>query len=254
MTTGTRRTGEFCWINILTAQPAAACDFFGKLLGWMYVETPGMHLIQVDGEDVGGLFDLADPMTPPGTPPVIGVMVKVDNAGAMVEKVKSLGGTAAPAFDIMENGRMAMCHDPSGANFDLWEPKKQQGLKADSSHHGAPSWFEALTPDADRAAKFYSELFGWTSEVMPMPDLKYTTFKLGAEYVGGMLETTPEMGDMPPHWATYFTVNDVDESVRMASELGGSVFMPAKDVPGVGRFSGMASPQGVHFYVIKYAA
>ena len=140
MTTGIRSTGEFCWINMLTPQPAEAREFFGKLFDWTYAEIPGMgHSIQVGGRSVGGLFDLAGPNTPPGTPPHIGVMVKVDNADATGAKVTSLGGKALPAFDIMDQGRMAVCFDPNGAPFDVWEPKKSHGTDADSELHGAPS-------------------------------------------------------------------------------------------------------------------
>src|SRR5258708_26859303 len=125
MTTRTRKPGEFCWINMLAPRPAEARDFFGKLLGWPYGEIPGMgHVIKVSGHDIGGLFDIESPQTPPGTPPFIGVMVKVESADATAAKVIALGGTAMSAFDIMDAGRMAVCHDPNGAQFDLWEPKK----------------------------------------------------------------------------------------------------------------------------------
>ncbi len=78
MAKGLRRTGDFCWINMLTPAPAAARAFFAELLGWAYAEIPGVgHTILVDGHAVGGLFDLASPQTPAGTPPLIGVMVKV---------------------------------------------------------------------------------------------------------------------------------------------------------------------------------
>jgi len=71
MTTGTRKAGDFCWINMLTPNPAQAREFFGKLLGWTYVEMPGMgHRIQVGGRDIGGLFDLESPQTPKGMPPL----------------------------------------------------------------------------------------------------------------------------------------------------------------------------------------
>ncbi len=54
----TRSVGDFCWINMITPQPAAARAFFGSLLGWTFVEMPGMgHGIQVAGHDIGGLFD-----------------------------------------------------------------------------------------------------------------------------------------------------------------------------------------------------
>ena len=61
------------------------------------------------------------------------------------------------------------------------------------------------------------------------------------------------MGDVPPHWGTYFTVNDADEAVREAVELGATICVPVQDIPGVGRFCGIMSPQGVPFYVIKYS-
>lgn len=254
MTTRTRKSGEFCWINMLTPQPTEAREFFGKLLGWTYAEIPGMgHLIKVGGHDIGGLWDLEGPNTPPGTQPLIGVMVKVDSADAISEKVTSLGGKAMTPFDIMDNGRMAVCHDPNGANFDLWEPKQQPGTEVDGNEHGAPSWFETMTTDVDRATEFYSALFGWTPEQMPMPDFTYTSFKLGTEYVAGMMQIRPEMGNMQPLWSTYFTVNDPDDAAREAVELGASISVPLHDVPGVGRFCGITSPQGVTFYVIKYA-
>ena len=255
MATGIRKTGEFCWINMLTPQPPQAREFFGKLLGWTYTDVPGMdsgNIIQVNGHNIGGLWDLESPMTPPGTPPAIGVMVKIDSADDMVKKVTALGGTANPPMDIMENGRMVGCVDPNGAVIDLWEAKNQPGMDGDSTQHGAPSWFETLTTDAARAREFYSELFGWTSEDQQMPGFKYTTFSLGSEPVAGMFPLTPEMGEMPPHWATYFTVDDPDKTAERVTELGGSVFMPLMDIDGVGRMAGVSSPQGVMFYVIKY--
>ena len=67
MATGTRKTGEFCWINMLTPQPEQAREFFGQILGWSYFEMPGLgHGVKVAGRDIGGLFDLEGPNTPPG--------------------------------------------------------------------------------------------------------------------------------------------------------------------------------------------
>jgi predicted enzyme related to lactoylglutathione lyase len=253
MATGTRKVGEFCWINMLTPKPAEAREFFADLLGWTYFEIPGTgHLAQVAGHNIGGLFDLEGPQTPPGTPPLIGVMLKVESADAIADKVKALGGKAKPAFDIVDQGRMAVCHDPNGAEFDVWEPKKLQGTDVDSTAHGAPSWFETLTTDVDRATKFYSALFGWTAEVKPMPGFEYTIFKLGTEHVAGSMQIMPQMVNLAPHWATYFTVNDADEVAGKAVALGAKLCVPVQDIPDVGRFCGITSPQGVTFYVIEY--
>lgn len=253
MTTGVRKTGDFCWINMLTPQPKESEKFFSQVLGWTYGDLGGMgSSIKVDGHEIGGLFDLGGPNTPPGTPPGIGVMVKVDDADAMVAKCNSLGGNAKPAMDIMEAGRMAEIKDPNGAQIDIWQPKKQIASQADTNSHGAPSWFENYALDVDRATKFYSDLFGWTPEVMQMPGMTYTTFKLGDVPIAGMMASTHATAEMPNVWSTYFTVDDVDKRAAQAQEIGGSVFVPPLDIPTVGRFSGLASPQGVKFFVIKY--
>jgi predicted enzyme related to lactoylglutathione lyase len=254
MTTGTRRPGDFCWINMLTPRPAEARAFFAALLGWQYREMPGMgHTILVEGRNIGGLFDLEGPNTPPGTPPLIGVMLKVVSADATYDKVRALGGQARPPLDIMDQGRMAVCFDPCGAEFDVWQPIKGPGTDADTTHHGAPSWFEGMTTDVDRVASFYAEVFGWTPEAMPLPGMRYTTFKQGERSVAGMMAITPDMGPMRPQWGTYFTVTDVDAAARLAVELDAKLCVPLTEVPGVGRFCGITSPQGVTFYVITYA-
>ncbi|HEX3151108.1 MAG TPA: VOC family protein [Gemmataceae bacterium] len=247
-----RKAGEFCWINMLTPQPDAARDFFGKLLGWTYFEMPGLgHGIKVGGEDIGGLFDLNGPQTPPGLPPHIGVMVKVDSVDATCEKVKALGGSVKMAFDIMGNLRMGSCVDPTGGHFDLWEPKQKHGTEVDSHLHGAPCWFETLTSDADRATKFYTELFGWQADVKSMPGYQYTVLNQGDMQVAGLMQISPEMGSFPSHWGVYFTVNDTDATAELAAKLGGNICLAPRDIPNVGRFAGIKSPQGVLFYVLK---
>lgn len=253
MTAGIRKPGDFCWINMLTPKPADAVKFYGALLDWTFGEIPGMgYSIKAGGKDIGGLFDLEGPTTPPGTPPLIGVMVKVESADAAAARVTALGGKAQPPFDIMEQGRMAVCFDPNGANLDVWEARKGLGMQADSTQHGAPSWFETLTTDTVRATQFYTALFGWTAETKTFGDLRYTVFSLGGAPIAGLMAMPPEAAGAPPHWGTYFTVRDVEAAVRDAGKLGGTVCVPVRPVEGIGRFAGIISPQGVMFYVIEY--
>ncbi len=251
MATGIREAGDFCWINIVTPEPAGAMDFFARVLGWTFCEMPPYgHGIQVDGKDIGGLFDIQGPNCPPDMSPVMGVMVKVEDADATVGKIASLGGEARPAFDVADHGRMAVCRDPNGGEFDIWQPKKMQGTDADSSHLGAPSWSETLTTDVARATDFYCGLFGWSADVRRMPGMDYTVFRNGGTDIAGLMAIPHP--DVPPHWGTYFTVNDADEAARVAQENGATIFIPPMDIPEIGRFCGLISPQGVRFYAIKY--
>jgi predicted enzyme related to lactoylglutathione lyase len=248
-----RKPGDFCWINMLTPNPKESLDFYGKLLGWTFGEIPGMgYNIKVAGKDVGGLFDTVSPRTPEGTAPMIGVMVKVKSADETAAKVKALGGKADQPFDIMDAGRMAVCHDPNGAQLDIWEPKKMTGTEVDTRVHGAPTWFETITGDTAKAGKFYSGLFGWTTQVQRMMDFEYTSFVHQGDPIAGMMPILPRMGDMRPAWWVYFAVKDAARAEQQAVELGGKITLPMMEIPGIGRCCGITSPQGVWFYVIQY--
>jgi len=39
---------------------------------------------------------------------------------------------------------------------------------------GAFSWSELMTTDVEGAKKFYTNLFGWKTEEMPMEEMTYT--------------------------------------------------------------------------------
>ena len=253
MTTSTRKPGEFCWINILSPDPDKARDFFATLLGWEFTEMPGMgHGIKVGGRNIGGLFNTVSERTPNGMQAVLGVMIKVERADATVEQIRSLGGKADPAFDIGPAGRMAVCHDPNGAKFDLWEPKAMHGTDVDSTLHGAPSWYETITSDTERAGQFYTTLFGWTPTVSTASGFPYTSYDLDGTPVAGMMRLTREMvaQGMFPDWRVYFTVKDADEAATMAVAAGGTICVPPTDIPGIGRFCGIISPEGITFYTI----
>jgi len=57
-------------------------------------------------------------------------------------------------------------------------------------------------------------------------------------------------GSAKPHWATYFTVRDVDASAREATRLGAEIVSPLTE-SGASRSCGIASPQGVVFYLMR---
>ena len=139
MGSGTRRAGDFCWVNMLMPRPGEARDFFGQVLGWTFFEMPGIgHGIRAGGRDIGGLFDLEGPGTPPGLSPILGVMVKFDGVDALGRRFEALGGRAKAPFDVGGQGRMAVCFYPEGAEFDLWQPGKLAGTEVEPAEPGAP--------------------------------------------------------------------------------------------------------------------
>ncbi len=107
---------------------------------------------------------------------------------------------------------------------------------------GIISWNELVTQDPEASKAFYSEMFGWEVETMPMPDGDYHMCSIGGRPVGGMVK--PPRAEVPTMWNSYITVEDLDAAVAKAEGLGAHVCMPATDVPGKGRFAALTDPQG----------
>ena len=56
---------------------------------------------------------------------------------------------------------------------------------------------------------------------------------------------------IPPNWMPYVETNDVDETARVASSLGGSIVSGPMDIPGTGRIAVVRDPQGATFGIYK---
>jgi predicted enzyme related to lactoylglutathione lyase len=117
---------------------------------------------------------------------------------------------------------------------------------------GAFSWSELMTTDVEGARKFYSNLFGWQTEDMPMENMTYTIVKVGEEGLGGIMSIPPQAEGSPPSWGVYVTVDDINATSRKAEELGGKILVPPTDIPNVGRFSVLQDPQGAVISAIEY--
>ncbi|MEZ5651253.1 MAG: VOC family protein [Burkholderiaceae bacterium] len=118
---------------------------------------------------------------------------------------------------------------------------------------GALSWGELMTSDPDAAIAFYSQLFGWETEEMSNPQMRYTVVKAGGQAIGGIMAIPGQAAGMPPSWFNYVTVADIDAIARKTSELGGTVMMGPQEIPEVGRFCVIRDPQGAVINAIQYA-
>jgi predicted enzyme related to lactoylglutathione lyase len=118
---------------------------------------------------------------------------------------------------------------------------------------GLFSWNELMTSDTKKACDFYTRLLGWTTTEMDMGSAgKYTVFKAGDTQVGGMMAIQKEWGNVPPHWMSYLTVKDVDDTAKKAEQLGAKILVPPTDIPGIGRFCTFCDPTGAAISVVTY--
>ena len=111
--------------------------------------------------------------------------------------------------------------------------------------HGSFSWAELMTTDSAGAKKFYGPLFDWKFDDMPSgPGMTYTMNKLGDQYASALFQMGESMKGMPPAWASYVTVDNVDETTKRAVANGGKALKEPFDVMDVGRMSVVQDPTG----------
>lgn len=239
----------FCWPELLTTDTGAARRFYHALLGWDFVDNPVGEgkvyvMAQVREKNTGAMYQLADEQRKQGIPSHWLQYVSVVSVEETVAKAKGRGARViVEPMDVFDVGRMAVLSDPQGATFALWQPIQHIGAQL-MGEPGSFCWNELFTRDPDGSGAFYTNVFDWKSERANFGGTDYTTFMIESRPVAGMLEIQPEWGETPPMWMVYFTVADCDAAVKIVSSSGGQVFVPPKDLPGIGRFAVVADPQG----------
>jgi predicted enzyme related to lactoylglutathione lyase len=105
---------------------------------------------------------------------------------------------------------------------------------------------ELHTNDVAKAKAFYSRLFGWKLQDLPMPGPgssgTYTMIDVGEGTGGGIMRAEPP--GSPPRWQAYVGVDDVAQTTRNARELGAQVLMDKTEVGDFGWMSVITDPTG----------
>ena len=247
--------GTFSWPELSTTDQKGAVAFYRGLFGWDVDDVPlgpgdTYSLLKLRGLEVGAAYTQRPDERQMGIPPHWNAYVTVTNADEAAKRAQELGGKVlAPAFDVMDAGRMAVIVDPTGAVFQVWQPGKSIGVKL-LGEPGALCWTELTTSDPAAAEKFYTGLFGWKAKhAAPGSPMEYTEFTVaGATSPSvGMMAKPPHLQNAPSFWLPYFLVTDTDATAQKAKSLGGQVHFGPQDIPGTGRCAVIADPQGAAF-------
>jgi predicted enzyme related to lactoylglutathione lyase len=108
---------------------------------------------------------------------------------------------------------------------------------------GEIAWHDLMTSDVEAAKGFYGELLGWEYNAWESGGVEYPMIHAGEADHGGIVALDPAEG-APPHWTCYVRVGDVDATILRAEQEGGTVAVPARDIPEVGRVAVVTDPQG----------
>ncbi|MGA5873554.1 VOC family protein [Streptomyces cinereoruber] len=252
MTEATRRPpGTPCWVSLMVHGLDATQEFYRALFGWEFVPGPeqlGPYVrALLGGKEVAGIGRMpADRHLRIAWTPYLAT----EDADETAEGVRGCGGTVAVGpLDAGEAGRMAICSDPTGAVFGIWQAEEHHGT-ATAGPPGTPVWNELLTYETS-IGKFYRTVFGFELEPADPPGDDYATLFVDGTPVAslhGVGDALPR--DRGPHWMTYFEVADVDAAARLVVELGGRVLSPPRDGT-AGRLALVADPEGAVFTLVR---
>ena len=246
--------GTFSWVELSTSDSKAGVAFYRALFAWDVVEhdmgPAGVYSIfTMRGKDVAAGAGQQPQEQQMGIPPHWNLYITVASADEAAAKATALGGTilAAP-FDVMHQGRMAVIQDPTGATFQIWEPRAHIGVQI-RNEPSSLCWSELTTRDTRAAEAFYVGMFGWAPKRSGDPAvMEYTEFSVDGQPSVGMMAMPKEMPpQVPSYWMPYFQSSDLDASIAKAKGLGAKVIVGPQTIPDGARFVILQDPQKAVF-------
>jgi predicted enzyme related to lactoylglutathione lyase len=110
--------GEVVHLEIPADDTAKAREFWGSLFGWQFEAFPGpneYHMTRISDRTGGAITNME-----PGKRGTR-VYFDVDEITAGAARVKELGGEAGEGMPVPGMGWFAVCKDPEGNEFGLWQ-------------------------------------------------------------------------------------------------------------------------------------
>src|SRR5262249_8988090 len=243
--------GVPCWVDATEPDPDGAVGFYGALFGWEFEDVMpprsdrkyfiarlgqvwpssifgegASRAVEGSDGDVAAVGSIPEPAPPAA---MWNTYFWVDSADEAVAKVRHAGGSiVTEPFEAMAAARIAVCTDPEGAAFGLWEAKEHKGARI-VNDPGSLNFNGLNTRDPATAKAFYGSVFGWKTltidggaEMWTLPGygdhLERNTPGLrermsvagapsGFEDVVATINPIPdEQPDMPAHWSVTFAV------------------------------------------------
>jgi uncharacterized protein len=269
--------GVPCWVDTDQPDPKAAVAFYRGLFGWEFEDamprdSAATYVVaRLRGGDVAAIASPAQGGQPTA---MWNTHVWVESADDAAARVLDAGGRLLRSpVDLADVARIAVCTDPEGAAFRVWQAREHKGARI-VNQPGSLNFNSLSSRDARAAQRFYGAVFGWDTIGLDGGAMAWTLAGYG-DYVrqhdpglrarmaqAGVPEgfedvvalLTPiatDQPDVPAHWTVTFAVDDADVTAERATELGGHVVMAPFDAP-FARMTVIADPQGATFIASQF--
>ena len=117
----------------------------------------------------------------------------------------------------------------------------------ESYENGVFSWVDLATTDLDAAKQFYTKLFNWDFQDLPVEGgPPYSMAFKNDRRVAALFLMPDEMKgrNIPSHWQSYINVKDLEATVQKWKTHGGAVLDHPFDVMEAGRMAVVKDPTG----------
>jgi predicted enzyme related to lactoylglutathione lyase len=221
-------TSRFCRYELRTTNVSAASDFYAALLG--------RHDLIIR--------ELPISARTRGAPAHwLGYLSTAELGGPIVALQRWNEHGATPIGGRIGNG--AVVRDPGGATLALIDSAEL--VDAGVAMH------VLQTPDAERAAQIYVELFGWVLtdhlELGSSGSFQQFAWRAGEPNAGAIGDIAGRPG-IHPQWQYFFAVESLDTAVAYVHQHGGTVIGPTK-LPNSRRIAACEDPQGAAFGLLE---
>lgn len=240
--------GAPCWIDLTTSDVARAQEFYGTVFGWTFesagAEYHGYVNAAKDGHPVAGIMANRPDA---GSPDHWTTYFHTADIDATVAAVTGAGGAVCMAIEVPAKGHMAVATDPADAVFGLWQPLGHRGFELIGAA-GAPVWHQLTTRGYGAALDFYRDVLKWQTEpISDTDEFRYSTAQFGDEQLLGVMDGAAFLPqEIPSNWVIFFGAEDVDKTLRVIADNGGTVVRDAEDTP-YGRLAAAGDPTGAVF-------
>ena len=110
--------------------------------------------------------------------------------------------------------------------------------------------WQIVSPDAEKVADFYKKLFGWTVSTQNALGYREVATDGAGGIDGGIWPAPPEAHTFVQ---LFMQVDDVDDAIRRAVEMGATVIVPHSPLPDGDTIAILRDPAGLAFGLMSSA-
>ena len=110
---------------------------------------------------------------------------------------------------------------------------------------GQIEWVDLTVDNAEEVSEFYSRVVGWEKEPVELENYHDFNMKssVDAGPVAGVCHRKGVSKDLPAQWLLYVSVENLDQSLKSCTQLGGKILQEARFL-GEDRFAVIQDPAG----------